>query len=205
MILNNGENVKTKILKEPYPKNLLMTIQSTAVNAVELPIDAITDDVLAGLEYAISTLSEREQSVIKMRYQERKSFREIGLAHGVTLECARHNEENALRKLRIPKCLGYIKHGRCGYEKLIAKMEAEEKERMGSKLNITLEELDLSVRSFNRLKVHGCDTVADLIKLSEEDIVRIKNLGKRSIVEVARTLSNVGIKGTAWDEFLEED
>ena len=60
MILNNGENVKTKILKEPYPKNLLMTIQSTAVNAVELPIDAITDDVLAGLEYAISTLSERD-------------------------------------------------------------------------------------------------------------------------------------------------
>ena len=205
VIRHTGENKKSKSLKEPYPKNLLLTIQVTSVHEFELPIDNVTDDMLAGLEYAISTLSERERTILRMRYQERCSYREIGESLGVTLERIRTLDDRLLRKLRVPKCLGCIKYGLEGYTALREKKAAEKKEKEPEKMDMLLETLDLSVRCFNCLKVRGCDTVRDIAALTEEEIIKTKNLGRRSMIEIAEALHRIGVKDTAWDDFLPND
>ncbi len=60
-------------------------------------------------------------------------------------------------------------------------------------LEMTIEELDLSVRSFNCLKRAGIDTVEDLINRTEEDMIKVKNLGKKSLDEVINKLASLGL------------
>ena len=59
-------------------------------------------------------------------------------------------------------------------------------------LEMTIEELDLSVRSFNCLKRAGINTVEDLINKSEEDMMKVRNLGRKSLEEVIYKLSTLG-------------
>ena len=57
---------------------------------------------------------------------------------------------------------------------------------------MTIEELDLSVRSFNCLKRAGINTVEDLINKSEEDMMKVRNLGRKSLDEVVAKLESLG-------------
>ncbi|MBQ7739773.1 MAG: DNA-directed RNA polymerase subunit alpha [Eubacterium sp.] len=59
-------------------------------------------------------------------------------------------------------------------------------------LEMTIEELDLSVRSFNCLKRAGINTVEDLIGKSEEDMMKVRNLGRKSLDEVVGKLAALG-------------
>lgn len=61
-------------------------------------------------------------------------------------------------------------------------------------LELTIEELDLSVRSFNCLKRAGINTVEDLIGKSEEDMMKVRNLGRKSLEEVIHKLESLGFK-----------
>ena len=58
---------------------------------------------------------------------------------------------------------------------------------------MTIEELDLSVRSFNCLKRASIDTVEDLINRSEEDMIKVRNLGRKSLEEVIQKLNSLGL------------
>ena len=60
-------------------------------------------------------------------------------------------------------------------------------------LEMTIEELDMSVRSFNCLKRAGIDTVEDLINRTEEDMIKVRNLGKKSLEEVIQKLESLGL------------
>ena len=59
-------------------------------------------------------------------------------------------------------------------------------------LEMTIEDLDLSVRSFNCLKRAGINTVEDLIQKSEEDMMKVRNLGRKSLEEVIHKLDSLG-------------
>ena len=59
-------------------------------------------------------------------------------------------------------------------------------------LEMTIEDLDLSVRSFNCLKRAGINTVDDLINKSQEDMMKVRNLGKKSFEEVRAKLQSLG-------------
>ena len=59
-------------------------------------------------------------------------------------------------------------------------------------LEMTIEELDLSVRSFNCLKRAGINTVEDLINKSEEDMMKVRNLGRKSLEEVVWKMASLG-------------
>jgi DNA-directed RNA polymerase subunit alpha len=59
-------------------------------------------------------------------------------------------------------------------------------------LDMTIEELDLSVRSFNCLKRAGINTVADLTTKTEEDMMKVRNLGRKSLEEVIQKLQSLG-------------
>ena len=60
-------------------------------------------------------------------------------------------------------------------------------------LELTIEELDLSVRSFNCLKRANINTVADLISKTEEDMMKVRNLGRKSLEEVINKLAQMGL------------
>ncbi len=60
-------------------------------------------------------------------------------------------------------------------------------------LEMTIEELDMSVRSFNCLKRAGIDTVEDLINRTEDDMIKVRNLGKKSLEEVIQKLHSLGL------------
>ncbi len=67
-------------------------------------------------------------------------------------------------------------------------------------LEMTIEELDLSVRSFNCLKRAGINTVEDLINKSEDDMMKVRNLGRKSLDEVVAKLSSLGFELRAEEE-----
>ena len=70
----------------------------------------------------------------------------------------------------------------------------EREETMKEKvLEMTIEELDLSVRSFNCLKRAGIDTVEDLVNKTEDEMIKVRNLGKKSLEEVEQKLHSLGL------------
>ena len=78
-------------------------------------------------------------------------------------------------------------------ESSITEVLVEKNEKGKEKiLEMTIEELDLSVRSFNCLKRAGINTVDDLINKSEEEMMKVRNLGKKSFDEVREKLQSLG-------------
>ncbi len=70
--------------------------------------------------------------------------------------------------------------------------EEKEKSEKENILNKTIEELDFSVRSYNCLKKSSINTLKDLIKYSPEEIIKIKNLGKKSLDEIKEKINKYG-------------
>ena len=66
-------------------------------------------------------------------------------------------------------------------------------DRPDTKLAMTIDELDLSVRSFNCLKRANINTVADLISKTGEDMMKVRNMGKKSLDEVQKKLEMMGL------------
>ena len=60
-------------------------------------------------------------------------------------------------------------------------------------LDKRIDDLDLSVRSFNCLKRAGINTVEDLINKSEDDMMKVRNLGRKSLEEVKKKLEELGL------------
>ncbi|AYE37583.1 MULTISPECIES: DNA-directed RNA polymerase subunit alpha [Companilactobacillus] len=72
-------------------------------------------------------------------------------------------------------------------------MIEKEETQKEKKLEMTIEELDLSVRSYNCLKRAGINTVQELTEKSEADMMRVRNLGRKSLVEVKEKLADLGL------------
>lgn len=73
---------------------------------------------------------------------------------------------------------------------IMVEKEEDKKEKV---LEMTIEELDLSVRSYNCLKRAGINTVEELTKRSEEDMMKVRNLGKKSLEEVKHKLADLDL------------
>ena len=71
-------------------------------------------------------------------------------------------------------------------------MEKKEETGKDKVLEMTIEELDLSVRAFNCLKRAGVNTVGDLINKSPDEMMKVRNLGKKSLEEVISKLEALG-------------
>ncbi|MGQ9496841.1 MAG: DNA-directed RNA polymerase subunit alpha [Desulfotomaculales bacterium] len=72
-------------------------------------------------------------------------------------------------------------------------MVEKEEEKKNKILEMPIEELDLSVRSYNCLKRAGINTVEDLIQRNEEEMMKVRNLGKKSLEEVVKKLGELGL------------
>ena len=75
-----------------------------------------------------------------------------------------------------------------------------ESDNKGKVLEMTIEELDLSVRAFNCLKRAGINTVEELVMRSEGDMMKVRNLGRKSLEEVVQKLAGLGLSLRLNDE-----
>ncbi len=73
---------------------------------------------------------------------------------------------------------------------IMVEKEEDEKDKL---MEMTIEELDLSVRSYNCLKRAGINTVAELTERTPEDMMKVRNLGKKSLQEVQEKLAVLGL------------
>ena len=73
---------------------------------------------------------------------------------------------------------------------IMVEKEEDQKEKV---LEMTIEELDLSVRSYNCLKRAGINTVLELANKSEDDMMKVRNLGRKSLEEVKAKLEELGL------------
>lgn len=211
---------KMQEITDMYPLNLARAIfdcEDTARNAY-----------IPGISAAVATLSEREQGVLACRFQRKLTLEQTAKEYGVTRERIRQIEAKALRKLRHPIKANMMKavpltelqahvseHQRLLDEYAWLKKAFEafaQKEAVpgviipmaehASRLEIPIEELGLSVRSYNCLRRAGKNTVGDVAEMTADELSRVRNLGRKSMEEVIRKLREMGVplKGSAMDE-----
>lgn len=199
-------------LTQIYPFNLANGIFQDEDDAREISIP--------GISAAVATLTEREQSVLMLRFQQKKTLEQCGKEFGVTRERIRQIEAKALRKLRHPSRVNMMKavpltelqaqHSE--YNKLEKEYEwlkkafesftAQKAEpgviipmvKRAESLDTPIENLDLSVRSFNCLKRAGKNTLRAVADMSAYDVKQVRNLGRKSVLEVRDKLMEYGIE-----------
>ena len=77
------------------------------------------------------------------------------------------------------------------HAEIMVEKEETQKEKM---LEMTIEELDLSVRSYNCLKRAGINSVQELTNKSEPEMIKVRNLGRKSLEEVKAKLEDLGLE-----------
>lgn len=175
-----------------YPDNLLCDIFG---GEWEYPRPADFD---GSLEYVLHSLTERERRILDFRYKDGLTFEAIGKRECVTRERARQIYARALRKLCNPQRLNYLKYGVSGV--ISWKTESARKAALASlpkpdikPEDITLEELELSVRSYNCLKRAGISTLHEIAEMTFDELCHVRNLGKKSIDEISCMLTRHGL------------
>ena len=215
--METGTRYKKISIKDELPLNFIRFLTNDKQDEFNLPI---TDDIHHAVLYLISKLEPREQQVVKLRFMERKSLDEIGEIVSVTRERVRQILAHVQREIRTPWNWRFIRYGIVGYVEHISKynydqgyndgyemarleiekgVETIEREKI---LSEPIEVLKLSMRSHNGMIKKGCHIVADVIKLTSDDIDGIRNFGFKSATETANKLKAIGITGTAWDKYL---
>ena len=208
---------------EEYPNNLITAIIGQTKRTIPEPF---TGDHWAGLSYVLSTLDEREQGILRQRYQEKQTRSVIADEYGITQERVRQIEVKACRKLQRMPNWNYIAYGVGGYLRKIAAGEynkgftegyrsgyedGQKDAALGGQreyasaeiLNQPIESLNLSVRARNCLIAAKCKRVGDVVRLSAEEIATMRQLGKISANEIAQAIKRHGIQHTAWEKYLQ--
>ncbi len=79
------------------------------------------------------------------------------------------------------------------YQVLPVSMTQPEDDKKEKVLEMTIEELELSVRAYNCLKRAGINSVAELVQRNQEDMMKVRNLGRKSLEEVEQKLQDLGL------------
>ena len=193
-----------------YPGNLLIALAKFGNRE---PLKTLPADWEVSLEYVITNgLTEREAGIVKLRYQQGMTYDSIGKVYGVTRERVRQIDAKALRKLRHPSRWRYIQYGingvvdsiketafqegyqrgiQFGYKKAIADAKANSVNHLEYG-DLKLEDLDLSVRSFNCMYRAGVKCAVDIVDMGYRGLVLVRGFGKRSYDEVIEKLAQFG-------------
>lgn len=191
--------------------NILATEEATQVpeywvfklvNDVFGDSDAWKTVYIPGVFTVLKTLEEYEQHIVGMRYIRGMTYEEIGKEYcGYTKERIRQILAKAMRKLRHPSRSKYMRgiaHDTYSkVEKRICELQAEYLAIKHPELvltRISIEDLDLSVRTYNCIKRGGYSTVADFLGKSVTDLMRVRNLGMKSLDEIVNRLAKLNIK-----------
>lgn len=211
----NSQNITLPV---NYPYNLLFAVKGqTDLNVPGI----LTYDIRYGIQYALSTLENVEQTLLHTRYYDGKSPSETAMILHETEEWVKYTEAKALRKLRLFSRWGYIQYGiagflkketdtayhkgyQTGYRDAIANTTEKAAQYTSSEdvFTLPIQYLNLSSRAFNCLYRHGYTRIGEIISLDADSIQKMRNLGKISANEIACALTKLGIRDSAWAQFL---
>ena len=159
------------------------TVRVEAVGPCEVTADNIKqgDDIeILNPEWHIATLGEGAKLVMELTFDKGRGYVPAERNKQAIIE---KNDINTL-----PEAAG---------AEIMVEKTNDDKEKA---LEMTIEELDLSVRSFNCLKRAGINTVEDLVSKSEDEMMKVRNLGRKSLEEVMAKLDSLGFKLNTDDE-----
>lgn len=216
--------LKQDTIQDRYPHNLLAAV---AERETSLPFP-ISKDIMAGIAYALSTLDDQEKEILHQRFFLNTSDTDISKMLNIPQESIHQIESKALRKLRAPTLWDYMKLGIRGAMEKRIRSEYSKGYNLGyiagykdgtndtvngrthsfcdnEELLLPVEVLAISVRSLNCLTRIGCTTIDDVVRISDERILRARNMGRKSADEIARALKQRGIHHTEWDKYILDD
>lgn len=185
-----------------YPYNMLCDVFGVKFHHdVEINHDMVIEacglvegpDFIASVNYIVSILPGRCSQALELRYQRHMTGESVGSVLGVSRSRALQLCEKGLRNLRKPQYTKYIKYG--GVSELFEMLMASHPEQLLSTGDgyLDLYALNLSVRTYNSLRRGGCNNIQDVVNLTLEDLLRMRNMGRRSILEVVEALSKLGL------------
>lgn len=198
-----------------YPETLLKALNIT--DETEGYYEYIIPDFDENFEKAAEILTERERYCIVSYYKDMMSLDQTGKAINVTTERVRQIISKGLRRLMhktsmftTPKDKYYL-ISQTEKEEMIAKFEAElrtsyeemtyekaleivrAKEESDRSRITSIEELELSIRTYNCLRRGGIATVEELTQKTYRDMLMIRNLGKKSLKELMEKMQSIGL------------
>jgi ERCC4-type nuclease len=168
------------------------------------------DTMIENLKHALSTrCTPREEHVLRLYYSSDSiSFNFVAKDLGVTIERARQILVKALRRLyysryKIFSFYSFEYYDNLYKEELAKRIQEIESLKNASKetilasagsctSTIKIDELYLSVRSYNCLRRANINTIEDLISKSEEELMKVRNLGRKSCKEIINKLQELG-------------
>lgn len=192
----------------------------------------LTELITMAADKAMSELTDREEKIVRYYYginsdMKTHTLEETGVEFGVTRSRIRQIISKASRKLRHPSRLRYIKFAmssenvfqllfdacakikdieeRCNVlQERIKILTDNDEEDSDIIYGMSIEELDLSIRTFRCLLRAGIQTVGDLIDMDSAELISVRNLGKKSYIEIAEAMnSNFGTSFTTNDEKID--
>lgn len=215
-ILKSRAFNRTPSVEKCYPINVLASVIQIDFDQEEEPTN-VWDYDIRQFRNLIGLLNDREQRVIQMRYQYGMTLDEVAATFDLHRERIRQIQVKAERKLRHWMCskgcrvitMDAYKELQNKYASLVADYEKlrvqydkiTSDEAIMAAANpkadislINLEDMDLTVRSYNCLKRAGINTLQDIIELdmnqqdppSRHNWLTIRNLGRKSLMEVAK-------------------
>ncbi len=199
--------------KVPYPYNLVEWLSEKFEGEYEFSS--------ASVQRMVETLTDRERRVVLARWTAPKTYEQLGKEFGLTRERIRQIEAKALHKLVHPSrvlafsCVSRkeltallkekealaerLERAEKRIDALIDKVEPQSKADDSMPLvdpveNMKIDELDLSVRSFNCLARLGYKTIGEVIRTPEQAFYHIRNFGRKSAEEVITKIHAMGLK-----------
>ena len=160
--MNNNKIINEYI----YPLNLFYAATNTHER---FPDKEETE----ALEYALKKLTDRELKCVQMRFEYKKTYKEIGDSFDVSRERARQIEAKALRKIRWW-------YGRGNKVVMIDDKTPTDK-------------IEMSIRLYNALRRAGIKCLSDLSGMYKDDIKKIRGIGNKNYLELQQLCKRIGV------------
>ena len=163
--------------------NLFLTITEGTLIEHPLVPEKITQENLDGLLYVLTLLPDQATEFLRLRFEERQTYSQIGKSFGFGGERVRQIILHSMAWICRPALFTYLINGK------------------PDKPQTPIKDLGLPSRVFKLLLLEGCIFVEDLIKFKKKDIEKIQHLGETSIHQIASKLESMGIAYTDWSAF----
>ena len=160
--------------------------------------DELPPNLKESIDCALNNLKDEYRCILIERYgldgNKPATYKEIGAKHGISLEAVRNRYAKAIRMLRYPSNYMIIKYG------IEEAKRIQEKRNSGQRSSIDSfddfceqdisEAFELSIRTYNSMKRSGINTVKELISCTNDELLKMRNLGSKSLDEVVSVIDN---------------